>query len=145
ETSLYVVPREDLVAMLTSSPQFSFSMMREITQRLREFNRQYVRKVLQAERMALVGKFASSIVHDLKNPLTIIGIASDMACEAEAPADARRLAQTRIRKQIERVSNMVSDILEYTRGGAAAQPSLAVTEYAEFARPIIDEIAREIA
>ena len=145
ETSLYVVPREALVQMLTSSPQFSFSMMREITQRMREFNRQYIRKVIQAERMALVGKFASSIVHDLKNPLTIIGIAADMACEPETPADARRLAQTRIRKQIERISNMVSDILEYTRGGAAAQPSLAVTEYAEFARPIIDEIAREIA
>lgn len=145
ETSLYVVPREALVQMLTSSPQFSFSMMREITQRMREFNRQYVRKVIQAERMALVGKFASSIVHDLKNPLTIIGIAADMACEPEVAADARRLAQTRIRKQIERISNMVSDILEYTRGGSAAQPSLAMTEYAEFARPIIDDIAKEIA
>ena len=145
ETTLYVVPRDALVAMLTSSPQFSFSMMREITQRLREFNRQYIRKVLQAERMALVGRFASSIVHDLKNPLTIIGIAADMACEAEAPAPARQLAQTRIRKQIERISNMVSDILEFTRGGSSAQPTLAPTEYAEFARPVIDDIAREVA
>ena len=144
ETALYVVPRDALVNLLTGSPQFSFSMMREITQRMREFNRQYVRKVIQAERMALVGKFASSIVHDLKNPLTIIGIAADMACEPDTTADARHLAQTRIQKQIERISNMVSDILEYTRG-TSAQPSLAVIEYAEFARPIIDEIAKEIA
>jgi signal transduction histidine kinase len=144
ETTLYVVPREDLVAMLTSSPQFSFSMMREITQRLREFNRQYVRKVLQAERMALVGRFASSIVHDLKNPLTIIGIAADMACEAEAPVETRQLAQKRIRKQIDRISNMVSDILEFTRG-ASAQPTVVPTEYADFVQPVIDDIAREIA
>jgi signal transduction histidine kinase len=143
DTTLYVVPREALVAMLTRSPQFSFSMMREITQRLREFNRQYVRKVIQAERMALVGRFASSIVHDLKNPLTIIGIAADMACEPEAAEEARQLAQGRIRRQIERISNMVSDILEFTRGGGA-QPSLAPVEYAEFARPVIDDIAREI-
>ena len=143
-TTVYVVPREAMIDMLTSSPQFSFSMMREITQRLREFNRQYIRQVLQAERMALVGRFASSIVHDLKNPLTIIGIASDMACEPEAGADARRLAQTRIRKQIDRISNMVSDILEFTRG-SAAQPALAMIEYAEFARPVLDDIAREIA
>src|SRR5882757_9549235 len=81
DTTVYVVPHEAMVEMLTQSPQFSFSMMREITQRLREFNRQYIRQVLQAERMALVGRFASSIVHDLKNPLTIIGIAADMACE----------------------------------------------------------------
>ena len=145
ETTLYVVPREAMITMLTSSPQFSFSMMREITQRLREFNRQYIRQVLQAERMALVGRFASSIVHDLKNPLTIIGIAADMACEPETPVSARHIAQTRIRKQIDRISNMVSDILEFTRGGAAAQPALAMIEYAEFARPVLDDIAREIA
>jgi signal transduction histidine kinase len=144
DSTLLLVPRDKMISMLTSSPQFSFSMMREITQRLREFNRQYIRQVLQAERMALVGRFASSIVHDLKNPLTIIGIASDMACETEAPVEARKLAQVRIRKQIERISNMVSDILEFTRGGAA-QPSLAHMEYAEFVRPVVDEIAREIS
>lgn len=144
ETTLLVVPRDALIALLTASPQFSFSMMREITHRMREFNRQYIRKVLQAERMALVGRFASSIVHDLKNPLTIIGIAADMACENDASADSRRLSQTRIRKQIDRISNMVSDILEFTRGGAGAQPSLVPTPYAEFAQQIIDDIAREV-
>ncbi len=143
DTVLYVIPRDSLLGLLTRSPQFSFSMMREITQRLREFNQIYVSKVLQAERMALVGRFASSIVHDLKNPLTIIGIASDMACESDA-APARLVAQGRIRKQIERISNMVSDILEFTRGGSAA-PSLSLSEYAEFVRPITDDIAREIA
>jgi signal transduction histidine kinase len=144
DTTLYVVPRDEMISLLTHSPQFSFSMMREITQRLREFNRQYIRQVLQAERMALVGRFASSIVHDLKNPLTIIGIAADMACEPEARAEARGLAQTRIRKQIDRVNDMVSDILEFTRGGGTP-PSMAVTEYAEFVRPVVDDIAREIS
>jgi len=144
ETALYVIPREAMLNMLNNSPHFSFSMMREITQRLREFNRQYIRQVLQAERMALVGRFASSIVHDLKNPLTIIGIASDMACEPEAGVDTRRLAQTRIRKQIDRISTMVSDILEFTRGGAA-HSTFAMIEYADFARAVIDDIARDVA
>ncbi len=144
DTTLYVVPRDALLELLTSSPQFSFSMMREITNRLREFNRQYIRQVLQAERMALVGRFASSIVHDLKNPLTIIGIASDMACGPDTPVSARQIAQKRIQKQVERISNMVSDILEFTRGGAVA-PTTTVLEYAEFARPVIEEISREIS
>lgn len=144
DTTLYVVPREQMISLLTRSPQFSFSMMREITQRLREFNRQYIGQVLQAERMAVVGRFASSIVHDLKNPLTIIGIAGDMACEPNSTLESRALAQTRIRKQVDRISNMVSDILDFTRG-SGAQPELAVTEYAEFVRPVVDDIAREIA
>lgn len=144
DTILCVIPRDDMVAMLTGSPQLSFSMMREITQRLREFNRHYIRQVLQAERMALVGRFASSIVHDLKNPLTIIGIAADMACGPDTPAPARQVAQRRIQKQVERISHMVSDILEFTRGGGSAPPVSTLVEYAEFARPVIEEIAREI-
>jgi signal transduction histidine kinase len=145
ETTVYKIPHDAMVAMLNRSPQFSFSMMREMTQRLREFNRQYIRQLLQAERMAVVGRFASSIVHDLKNPLTIIGVAADMACEAQTSAEARAVAQTRIRKQVDRISNMVSDILEFTRGATAAQPTLAVMEYSEFASAMIEEIAREIA
>lgn len=145
ETVVYMMPRDAMVTMLNSSPQLSFSMMREMTQRLREFNRQYIRQLLQAERMALVGRFASSIVHDLKNPLTIIGVAADMACEAGTSVEARTVAQTRIRQQVDRISNMVSDILEFTRGAAAAQPTLAVMEYSEFAAAMIEEIAREIA
>jgi signal transduction histidine kinase len=145
DTDLYVVPRDALVPLLASSPQFSFSMMREITQRLREFNRQYVRKVIQAERMALVGRFASSIVHDLKNPLTIIGIAAEMACEPKVGPSERRISQQRIQKQVDRISNMVSDILEFTRGSAGSEVMLAVLDYAEFAMPVIDDIAKEIA
>jgi signal transduction histidine kinase len=118
-------------------------MMREITHRLREFNRQYLRTVLQAERMALVGRFASSIVHDLKNPLTIIGLAADLACEPQATVEKRKVAQTRIRKQVDRIGTMVSDILEFTRG-TSAQPALAVVNYADFALPVIDEISKEV-
>lgn len=143
DTVVYRVPREAMLEMLERSPQFAFSMMREITHRLREFNRQYIRTVLQAERMALVGRFASSIVHDLKNPLTIIGIAADLACQPNTPPDGRKVAQTRIRKQVDRISNMVSDILEFTRG-SSSQPALAMLDYAEFARPVIDDIAKEI-
>lgn len=143
DTTVYRIPREAMLELLNRSPQFAASMMREITHRLREFNQQYMNTVLQAERMALVGRFASSIVHDLKNPLTIIGIAADLACEANASPDSRKLAQTRIRKQVERISNMVSDILDFTRGTNTEQP-LAVLDYGTFAKPVIEEIAREI-
>src|ERR1043165_5158485 len=69
-TVVYRVPREALIELLQRSPQFSFSMMREIAGRLREFNREHIQIVLPAERMALIGRFASSIVHALKTPLT---------------------------------------------------------------------------
>jgi len=63
ETTVHFVPRPEMVNLLKRSPELSLLLVQEISGRLREFNRQYIRKLLQAERMALVGRFASSIVH----------------------------------------------------------------------------------
>src|SRR5215510_11757365 len=116
DTEVYFVPRERMIELLTRSPGLCMTLLQEISRRIREFNHQYVRELLTVERMALVGRFASSIVHDLKNPLTIIGIAAEMACLESTTAEARKTAEQRIRRQIERISGMVNDILEFTRG-----------------------------
>jgi len=141
---LWFVPREEMICLLIRSASLSMTLLQAISRRLREFNQQYVREVLQAERLALVGRFASSIVHDLKNPLTIIGLAAEMACEPEASADARRGAMERINKQVERITGMVNDILEYTRG-PAGPAELNPEDYGVFARSILDELQREVA
>lgn len=143
DTVVYRIPREALLPLLERSPRFAVSLMREISQRLRDFNRQYIRTVIQAERMALVGRFANSIVHDLKNPLSIIGVAADLACQPTSTAESRAVAQKRIQKQIDRISTMVGDILEFTRGNHG-QPSLAVLDYSEFAAPLLEDLAREV-
>lgn len=144
DTVVFCVPREAMLTMLRKSPQLWFNVTRQVTRRLREFNQQYMQRVIQAERMALVGRFANSIVHDLKNPLTIISVAADLACQRGATDDARHVAQARIRKQVDRITDMVSDILEYTRG-AGARPATTLTSYAAFVQPVIDDIAREVA
>jgi CRP/FNR family transcriptional regulator/CRP/FNR family cyclic AMP-dependent transcriptional regulator len=67
ETVVVFVPRDQFVELLKGSPAMSLTMVQEFSRRLREFNQQYIRKILQVERMALVGRFASTIVHDRKN------------------------------------------------------------------------------
>jgi signal transduction histidine kinase len=76
----------------------------------------YLREVVQAERLAVVGNFARSIVHDLKNPLNIILLSAEMFDLPSLPPETRAQAQVRIRKQVERINDMVSDILIYTEG-----------------------------
>src|SRR5262245_12606176 len=104
---LYFIPREHMVTLLTRSTGLSMALLQEISQRMREFNQQYFREVLQAERMALVGRFASAIVHDLKNPLTIIGITAEVACMETTAPDVRKTSEQRIHRQIERITGMV--------------------------------------
>jgi signal transduction histidine kinase len=143
DTTVYFVPREQLVKMLKDSPDLSLTLIQEISGRLREFNRQYLRTVLQAERMALVGRFASSIVHDLKNPLTIISIAADLACAANSTAERRKVAQERIGKQVERITNLVNDILEFTRG-TPSNVALTQMDYALFVNEVVVEFQPEV-
>src|SRR6266511_3311107 len=144
ETEVYFVPRERMIELLTHSPDLCMTLLQEISRRIREFNQQYIREVLQAERMALVGRFASSIVHDLKNPLTIIGLAAEMACLDGATAQSRQGSMDRIHKQVERITSMVNDILDYTRG-AQGPVTLNPEDYGGYLQGIIDELQREVA
>ncbi len=142
-TSVYFVPRESMMDLLRQSPELSMKLVQEISQRLREFNQQHIREVVQAERMALVGRFASSIVHDLKNPLCIIGLAADLMADPEATMDERCTAKKRVAKQVERITNMVNDILEFTRGGTGTQ-TFALVDYAAFMHSILDDYQPEM-
>ncbi len=143
ETKLYFIPREDMVRMLEHSPALAVSLVREFSLRLREFNRHYIREVLQAERLALVGRFARSIVHDFKNPLNVIGIAADLAGMETATPQSRQLARNRIRKQVDRLSTMVNELLEFTRGTQSSLV-LAETDYRAYVHRILEDLQPEL-
>ncbi len=144
DTKVYFILRDDLLKVLERSPSLAASLVKEFSQRMRDFNHQYTREVLQAERLTLVGRFARSIVHDLKNPLNIIGISAELAAMDNATLEVRRAAKDRIRKQIDRLSDMINELLEFTRGSTAAVV-LAKSNYAEFVRQLIEEIRPEVA
>ena len=143
DTAVYFIPREELLQLLEKMPQLSACLVREISRRLRDFNRQYIQEVLQSERLALVGRFARSIVHDLKNPLNIIGISAEMAGTEKASPETRAAAKQRIRNQVDRISNMVNELLEFTRG-TQTSVVLVATDYATYIHQLVEEIRPEL-
>lgn len=143
DAAVYFIPRTVIVSMLESSPHLAISLMREFSLRLREFNRRYIEEVLQAERLALVGRFARSIVHDFKNPLNVIGIASDIAAMESSSLQTREMARQRIRKQIDTLSGMINELLEFTRGPQGAVV-LANTNYRHLVQRVLDERLDEL-
>ena len=100
DTDVYFIPRGEMLALLQRSPALAFNVLQEISRRLREFDQLHLREVVQAERLAAVGTFARSIIHDLKTPLTIIGLSAEIVCLPGATPEKRAQAQERIRKQI---------------------------------------------
>ena len=141
-TSLYFIPRESMLALLETSPRLAVRLVREFSQRMRDFNRRYIQESLQAERLTMVGRFARSIVHDFKNPLNVIGLAADLMTMDKATPELRKSATTRIRRQVDRLSNMISELLEFTRGSQ----QVVVPErlnYRDYVRQIITELEPE--
>jgi signal transduction histidine kinase len=142
DTDVYFIPREEMLVLLQRSPVLAFNMLQEISHRLREFNQLHLREVLQAERLAVVGNFARSIIHDLKTPLTIIGLSAEMACMDNSTPEKRALAQERIRKQVWRINDMVGDILEFTRS-SRSEVSLLPVSYANFIKEMLPDLQTE--
>jgi len=141
---VYFIARPDLLKLLHHTPGLALAILCDTSKRIRDFNEKYTKEVLEAERLSLVGRFASSIVHDLKNPLNIIGISADMACMPAATAESRQVSKIRIRKQVERISNMVSELLEFVQG-SHTDFILARLDYNAFVLQLIEEIQQEVA
>ena len=140
--TVYFIPRAEMLALVERAPTLALALLREISHRLREFNRQYLREVLQAERLAIVGRFARSIVHDLKNPLNVIGLTAEMASMDRATPKMRQQVTTRIRKQVERISDLISEILDFTQG-SQSDFVLAPVDYGAFVRHLLEELGPE--
>jgi signal transduction histidine kinase len=144
ETVLYFMPREEILELVGQCPALALALLRDISHRLRSFNRQYLREVLQAERLSVVGRFARSIVHDLKNPLNIIGLTAEMAALGEAAPGSPEKALITIRQQVDRINDLVSEILDFTQG---TSPDLVLPpmDYAGFVQDMLEEIRPEAA
>jgi len=143
ESVLYFIPRAEILELMAHCPALSLAFLKEISHRLRGFNRQYLREVLQSERLSVVGRFARSVVHDLKNPLNIIGLTAEMAALSGTP-EAREKALRTIREQVDRINEMVGEILDFTQG-ASSDLVLPPVDFAGFMRSAIDDIRGEAA
>lgn len=120
DSDVYFLPRGEMLTFIQRSPGLAFALLQQISHRLREFNQLHMRELVQSESLAVIGHFAQGIVHDLKNPLSIISLSAEMFDMPGISPEIRAKCQGRIRKQVERVSDMVSDILVFTQGASKA-------------------------
>lgn len=140
---LYRIPAGEMLTFVHHTPDIAVNLMREISHRLREFNARHVHEISQAERLTLLGRFARSIVHDLKNPLNIIGLTAETLANDNLASEARAQAVARVRRQLDRISEMVGEILEFTQGSGSAV-ILGQTDFAAFAQDVVGELRVEL-
>ncbi len=78
-------------------------------------NARMAQELVNNERLAIVGKMASSIIHDIKNPMTTIKAYAQVLRKKIGESEATQLVDEVI-KQIDRLVNMTQEILDFSRG-----------------------------
>lgn len=144
DVRVYFIPREEMLALLKRSPGLAFNLLQEISRRLREFNQLHLREVIQAERLAVVGNFARSVLHDLKNPLTVISLAVETLDRPNPAPEKQTQSLNYIRSQVRHINEMIGDILEFTQG-AATRTALAPVDYHQFINELLPELNADAA
>jgi len=140
-TVVAFISRAEMQTLIERTPALATALLQLVSHRLRDFNQHYLREVLQAERLAAVGRFARSIIHDLKNPLNIISLTTDMLCRPDAPPALHATAHTRINKQIDRINDLITDMLQFTQDGQSIV--LKPVNYANFIHQLVGELQPE--
>lgn len=143
DTRTFFFSRDELLQLLERRPQLALTLSREFSKRVRGLNHKYLDEILQAERLAVVGRFAATIVHDFKNPLSVISLAAELACSASTPNPIRLKAEQTIARQIGHMSAMLQELIEFNRP-TNKRPSLMPTRFPGFILPLVEEIRNEI-
>jgi signal transduction histidine kinase len=91
---------------------------------------------IRSERLAAIGQIAAGIIHDFKNPMTVITMTTEMISSGLANTSQKRKNYCdNIRSQVDRMVNMTQDILDYVHG----QKSLYLKEI-EFTKDIENKV-----
>ncbi|HEY0966730.1 MAG TPA: ATP-binding protein [Opitutaceae bacterium] len=143
-TGAIFLGRDELLRLLHQQPRLALDLIRDFSGRMRTLNRRYLDDILQAERLATVGRLARSTVHDFKNPLAIISLAAELAGRAEAAPESRQRVQETILKQVERMNSMLHELIEFTRTGQQEFVPTKV-KYADFLSGIEADLQHELA
>jgi PAS domain S-box-containing protein len=82
----------------------------------------------QAAKLAAVGELAASIAHELNNPLAIVSLRVESLL-AQTPAnDPRRRVLEIVEQEVERMANLVANLLQFSRRGLPRVSTVDVSE-----------------
>ncbi len=86
-----------------------------IIRKVRETNERYVEERLRKERMAAIGEMAGTVIHDLRNPFSVVQMALYLLREQGLPPASLPFCDL-IEEQLLRMQAMVDEILEFCKG-----------------------------
>jgi signal transduction histidine kinase len=128
--------------------------MDEIGRYASEFNQMVTalqerdRRLRHAERLAAVGKMASHIAHEVRNPLNSVGLNAEMISEEASslpPSEARDEIVSLSRRVSEEVDRLTGITRQYLELGRLPTPEPVPTPLGELAGSVVEFLAPDMA
>ncbi|MCU0858807.1 MAG: ATP-binding protein [Pontiellaceae bacterium] len=115
----------EIILKALHDPVALFRLAAHTIHRMRSANQRHVEDMIRQERMSLLGGMVSGILHDFRNPFAVISMASE--CILNESAEAWPYCDM-ISQQIQRMTDMAEDIMDFSRGQVTIQKELFKVE-----------------
>ena len=91
--------------------------------RMRASLRKTQQELLEAERLATIGRMASSISHDLRHSLAAIVANAEFLCESKLSSDQREELYQEVRVAVNQMTDLIDSLLEFSRTRESLRPA----------------------
>jgi signal transduction histidine kinase len=110
------IPRAAFLDALKAEPgAVTLGLFRQVLTHLRKADDLIVSEVVNKEKLSLVGEMASSLMHDLRNPVSGIRLSADLIHRAHSDGKIPQWCDG-IRLQCDRLLAMAAELMEFSRG-----------------------------
>jgi len=104
-------------------------------------NARQAQELVQSERLSAVGRMASTIIHDIKNPMGTLRVYAQVMKKKSGNEEAAKLADEMIR-QVDRFVNMAQEILDFSKG--VSSTNMEDLDFGEVMNSVLDFIEKDL-
>lgn len=118
----------DFTYRLTAQGGDEVAEVTEAFDRMRNSLLKTQRELLEAERLATIGRMASSISHDLRHSLAAIVANAEFLCEGGLSPDQREELYQEVSVGVNQMTDLIDSLLEFSRTRESLRPSYGNVE-----------------
>jgi len=104
-------------------------------------NAKLAQQMIQNERLSAVGRMASTIIHDIKNPMSVLRISAQVMKKKSGNLDIARIADEMV-QQIDSFVAMTQEILDFARGISSL--NLQSVDFDEIMKTLVLIVEKEL-
>jgi signal transduction histidine kinase len=160
-TRLAYIGREDFQQIIRQNSQVAISIIRSVSDMVRTSNEHFLEslrarnleleranlalreaqeELLHKERLSTLGKFSSLILHDLRNPISVLRSLAELILLSAGDQERVQRNARKIIEESDRLNQLANELLDYSRGDIRLNPTIVrLDEFFEHLREIIEE------